>query len=174
MVNSTSYNQLVLDNMGFVVSLAEEYHNKHRQVDLDDLVSEGSLAMLRAARKWDPERGVRFVNYAVRDIRKAMERLLPEEVITTEALPEKLKAGKPHTDDAAEQGDMEASIFPALGFLNEREQFVIESYYGLNVDDRMTMAEIAQEMQVTRSRVRQILKTAQRKMRRILNHNVFI
>jgi len=38
----------------------------------------------------------------------------------------------------------------------------------------MTMAEIAQEMQVTRSRVRQIRKTAERKMRRILNHNVFI
>ena len=169
-----NYDQLVMDNMGFVVSLAQEYHNKHRQVDLDDLVSEGTLAMLRAARKWDPERGVRFVNYAVHDIRKAMERLLPEDVITTEALPEKLKAGKPHTDDAAEHGDMEASIFPALGFLNEREQYVITSYYGIDIDDRMTMAEIAQEMQVTRSRVRQIRKTAERKMRRILNHNVFI
>lgn len=169
-----NYDQLVMDNMGFVVSLAEEYHNKHRQVDLDDLVSEGTLAMLHAARKWDPERGVRFVNYAVRDVRKAMERLLPEEVITTEALPEKLKAGKPHTDDAAERGDFEASVFPALGFLNEREQYVITSYYGIDIDDRMTMAEIAQEMQVTRSRVRQIRKTAERKMRRILNHNVFI
>ena len=169
-----NYDQLVMDNMGFVVSLAQEYHNKHRQVDLDDLVSEGTLAMLRAARKWDPERGVRFVNYAVHDIRKAMERLLPEDVITTEALPEKLKAGKPHTDDAAEHGDMEASIFPALGFLNEREQYVITSYYGIDIDDRMTMAEIAREMQVTRSRVRQIRKTAERKMRRILNHNVFI
>ena len=169
-----NYDQLVMDNMGFVVSLAQEYHNKHRQVDLDDLVSEGTLAMLRAARKWDPDRGVRFVNYAVHDIRKAMERLLPEDVITTEALPEKLKAGKPHTDDAAEHGDMEASIFPALGFLNEREQYVITSYYGIDIDDRMTMAEIAREMQVTRSRVRQIRKTAERKMRRILNHNVFI
>lgn len=163
-----------MDNMGFVVSLAQEYHNKHRQVELDDLVSEGALAMLRAARKWDPERGVRFVNYAVRDIRKAMERLLPEDIITTEALPEKLKAGKPHTDDAAEQGDMEASVFPALEFLNDREQYVITAYYGLDVDDRMTMAEIAQEMKLTRSRVRQIRKTAERKMRRILNHNVFI
>ena len=173
-MTESEINQLVLDNMGFVVSIAQQYRNLGNDLDLDDLISEGTFAMLKAAHKWDPDKGVRFVNYAVHDIRKAMERALPESVITTEALPEKLKAGKPLTNDAAEDNDLYSTLAPVLEYLNEREQQVIIAYYGIGSGERYTMEEIGEQIGCTRERVRQIRKTAERKMRRILNHNVFI
>lgn len=48
-------NKLVSDNINYVKSVANHYRGNG--VDFDDLVSEGTLAMLTAAQKYDAERG---------------------------------------------------------------------------------------------------------------------
>lgn len=55
-------NKLVSDNINYVKSVANHYRGNG--VDFDDLVSEGTLAMLTAAQKYDAERGSQFVAYA--------------------------------------------------------------------------------------------------------------
>ena len=56
-------NKLVSDNINYVKSVANHYRGNG--VDFDDLVSEGTLAMLTAAQKYDAERGSQFVAYAL-------------------------------------------------------------------------------------------------------------
>lgn len=58
-------------NLKFVVAMANSFRGKG--VDISDLVSEGNMALLKAARKYEPGHGSRFVSYASPFIRKAME-----------------------------------------------------------------------------------------------------
>ena len=68
--------KLVSANLRFVISIAREY--RHRGLPLSDLVSEGNLGLVRAARTFDPERGVKFVSYAGWAVRRHIIRALRE------------------------------------------------------------------------------------------------
>ncbi len=66
--------RLIQANLRLVVSVAKRYRNQG--ISFQDLVQEGSLGLMRAVEKFDPERGNKFSTYATWWIRQAVTRAL--------------------------------------------------------------------------------------------------
>jgi RNA polymerase primary sigma factor len=69
--------ELVKANLRFVVSYAKRYRNSH--VLFLDLINEGNIGLMHAAKKYDPEKNVKFITYAVWWIRQAILHALSEQ-----------------------------------------------------------------------------------------------
>jgi RNA polymerase primary sigma factor len=63
-------NELVLGNLRFVITVAKSYQNNG--MDLIDLISEGNIGLIRAAERFDPNSGNKFISYAVWWVKQAI------------------------------------------------------------------------------------------------------
>ena len=192
--DTKALSKLVEANLRFVVTIARQY--KGKGIAMEDLVSEGNIGLMKAALKFDASKGVRFVNYAVVYVRQAIEKFIEQQaglyqvpkdvkdevVARQQSMPLSVDAPLGHranmsllsvlvnqdaplADERVHSEAIEAAVEYALGGLDERETKVVNAFFGIE-QERETMAEIAEDMDVKRERVRQIREKAVRKLRK--------
>jgi RNA polymerase primary sigma factor len=124
--------ELVKRNLRFVISVAKKYQN--RGLALTDLIGEGNVGLLTAARKFDPDQGVKFISYAVWWIRQAILASLARQgrtvrvplnrtadlsriVRTAEALRQELRR-EPTPEEIAKSTGLSLEVVQSLAALN--------------------------------------------------------
>ena len=76
-----------MHNQRFLLKTVTEFHSRHNHLDFDDLVSEANIGLMRAADKFDPSTGNRFVTYCRYWILQSLTRFANQQTVAVR-LPE--------------------------------------------------------------------------------------
>jgi RNA polymerase primary sigma factor len=178
--------ELVRSNVPLVLAMAKRA--RVGGVDFSDLVSEGSLALLRSVEKFDFSRGFRFSTYACRAILKSFSRVAARAARYRGHFPTEF-------DPALEKGDaverkrvgvedecvaeLRAILGSNLASLSEIEEQVIRARFALDEvvepggrPHVKTLEQVGAMIGVTKERVRQIQNKALSKLRSVLEGGI--
>ena len=219
--------KLIEKNLRLVVSIAKKYRGMG--LPFGDLIREGNIGLMKAAEKYDPERGWRFATYATWWIRQAVQRAVADKgrtirvpvhmgekvrkmarvynELSTElsrdptdeevaeslgwdvdrvrevksAIPDATSLNRPLTsdEDSSELGDFiederesgvasevvreleTRRLMEAVERLPERQRRVLVRRYGLDGEEPSTLADLSEELVVSRERIRQLQREAE-------------
>ena len=176
---------LVRVNMPLVLAMAKR--TRITGADFSDLVSEGSLALLRSVDKFDCRRGYKFSTYACRSILKSFSRVAARTARHRGRFPAEFDPALEKSDfleqkRSSVEGDCIAEIRTILGDnlakLSEVERQVIRARFALDEPSNgqtpkgKTLEEVGALIGVTKERVRQIQNKALDKLRNVLEEVV--
>lgn len=172
--------ELITHNLRLVAHITKKFYTPEREQD--ELISIGSLGLMKAAASFQPEKGIRFATYASRCI---------ENEILMHYRAKKKTAGDVHFDDPLEY-DKDGNALTLLDVmsdnasledqveqtiqekqlhhflrtcLTQREWKVIVHRYGMFGLPAQTQREVAEALQISRSYVSRIEKAALKKLR---------
>jgi len=165
-------NQIVQSNLRLVVSIAKRHVTPSE--DFFSLVSDGNMSLIRAAEKFDFSRGNKFSTYASWAIMRNYARTIPDQfkhqerfrTSQEETFAARQDDGKGQYEQESAQHHREQQIDRILSRLDEREQRIIISRFGLDhTQEPKTLKEVGFQLGVTKERIRQIEARALDKLR---------
>jgi RNA polymerase primary sigma factor len=169
--------EIIESHLKFVFNVAKKY--KGMGIPMEDLISEGNIGLTKAIDKFDNEKGVKFISYAVWWIRQSIQECLNKrsKITSSEVSEEEnVRVVIPEDGDINDEiieycfettseyddvmNDLNASkeyiVVQMLKKLPPRGQKIISYYYGLNGNKEKNLEEIGLELNITKERVRQI------------------
>jgi RNA polymerase primary sigma factor len=229
--DETARSKLIEKNLRLVIPVAKKYRGMG--LPFGDLIQEGNIGLMRAADKFDPEKGFRFSTYATWWIRQAVQRAVADKGRTIRvpvhmgekmrrmartynelsaqlqreptdeevaerlswdvdrvkdvksAIPDATSLNQPLSSDegSSELGDFVEDeresgaagevvreleirrLMESVERLSERQRRVLVRRYGLDGEKPATLADLSEELEVSRERVRQLQREAERTLR---------
>jgi RNA polymerase primary sigma factor len=114
----------VLANLRFVISVAKQYQNQG--LSLPDLINEGNIGLVKAARLFDASRGFKFISYAVWWIRQSIVQAISDQTrivrlpLNRIAAINKIKKAIPYLEQLYERDPTEDEVASYLEIKNEK------------------------------------------------------
>jgi RNA polymerase primary sigma factor len=229
--DETARSELIEKNLRLVIPVAKKYRGMG--LPFGDLIQEGNIGLMRAADKFDPEKGFRFSTYATWWIRQAIQRAVADKGRTIRvpvhmgekirkmartynelsaelerkptdeevaerlgwnidrvkdvksAIPDATSLNRPLSseEESSELGDLVEDeresgavgevvraleirrLMESVERLPERQRRVLIRRYGLDGEKPATLADLSEELAVSRERVRQLQREAERILR---------
>lgn len=174
-------NLLVERNLRLVAHIVKKYNSHER--DMEDLISTGTIGLIKAINTYDVSKGNKLGTYASRCIENELLMLLRQERKSSKevSLYEPIGSDKEgneislmdimecNNEDILEQMITETHIHSIYSLLSTtltpREQEVIILRYGLHSQEPVTQRDVAKRMGISRSYVSRIEKRALEKLR---------
>ncbi|MBM7624666.1 RNA polymerase sporulation sigma factor SigK [Sporohalobacter salinus] len=177
---------LIEHNMRLVAHIVKKYENA--KVDKEDLISIGSIGLIKAIETYDPSKKVKLATYASRCIeneilmhlrqnKKTNREVKLHDPISSDKEGNKMtlmdvyKIDEETVLDKVEMALAEERLYNKIEGLSERERKVVEMRYGLNNLEELTQREIANRLGISRSYVSRIEKKALQKLNRLFCFN---
>jgi len=174
-------NELVEHNLRLVAHIVKKYYTTN--CEQDDLISIGTIGLIKAVSSFKSDKGIRLATYAARcieneilmhfrNLKKSSQDLYISDPIDTD------KDGNALTliDIIADDYDLSEDVDTKIklqklrvllnGTLDKREKEILELRYGLNDCEELTQREIAKKLGISRSYVSRIETAALKKLRR--------
>ncbi len=177
-------NELTLRNMRLVAHVAKKYQNSEE--DMEDLISIGTIGLIKAIATYKEDYGSRLATYAARCIDNELlmyfraKKKTSKEVSLYEPIGTDKEGNQIQIVDVVEGEEVDVvenleqrqqiarilHLVPKV--LSSREQFIIVKRYGLFGNKPMTQREISENLAISRSYVSRIEKRALEKLRKNL------
>ena len=179
-------NKLIEHNLRLVVFLAKKYESTG--YDLEDLVSIGSIGLIKGIETYKPDKNIKLATYSSRCIaneilmyiRKNKKR--KTEVSLEDALNYDAEGNELHLEDIL--GTDDNIIFDEFSFkldkellkqelknLNDREKQIMTLRYGLNETEEYTQKEVAEMLGISQSYISRIEKKIIKKLKTLMEIN---
>ena len=182
--DAVAQNKLVESNLRFAVQVAKQYQGMG--LELEDLIQVANLGLFEAVKRFDPDRGVKFISFAVWYVRAELQKALndlsrvvriPSHKTMTEGKDfSTFSTSKKVGDDedsetyadrylSGEQAkakhevtDLKELLSVALNSLKPKQRDAVKMFYGIDREYPMHMEHIAEELEVTGERARQLVR----------------
>lgn len=179
---------LIEHNLRLVAHVVKKY--QHLSEDSEDLISIGTIGLIKAVMTFNPDKGVRLATYAARCIENELLMLLRSrkkasgEVSLYEPIGTDKEGNEIRLYDIMESPEEDFDIQIALqddilklyqkveSDLSSRERLVLRMRYGLYNEEIRTQREIAKELGISRSYVSRIEKSAIEKLRTFFSSDI--
>ena len=178
--DTQSRNKLIEHNLRLVAHIVKKFDNTGE--DLEDLISIGTIGLIKAIENFSPDKGTKLATFAsrcveneilmhLRSLKKTRKDVSLHDPIGTDkegneiTLIDILGSDNDEVADKVELKIEKSKIYNHLDILDEREQEVIRGRFGLEQGgEERTQREIAKELGISRSYVSRIEKRALMKL----------
>jgi RNA polymerase primary sigma factor len=182
---------LVKSNLRFAVQVAKQYQGMG--LEIEDLIQVANLGLFEAVKRFDPTRGIKFISFAVWYVRAELQKALndlsrvvriPSHKTMTEGkefstLSTSKKVGDDEdsetyadrylsgeqTKPKHEVTDLKELLNVALNSLKTKQRDAVKMFYGIDRDYAMHMEHIAEELNVTGERARQLVRQGEKALK---------